>query len=133
MSSGTPSAAAVERGQRIYTPFVLHAYDLLVLRVSNRFAWRCPSATMLEQYDRHLGQRHLDLGVGTGWFLDNATWPVEQPAITLLDLNENSLSIASRRLARYSPRSVSPRGISSPSCVYHSSSRPPGPRSSCAR
>jgi hypothetical protein len=61
---------------------------------------------MLEQYDRHLGERHLDLGVGTGWYLDHAIWPVGQPAIRLLALNENSLSIASRRLARYSPRRV---------------------------
>jgi hypothetical protein len=28
------------------------------------------------------------------------TWPVEQPQITLLDLNENSLSVAARRLAQ---------------------------------
>jgi ubiquinone/menaquinone biosynthesis C-methylase UbiE len=105
-NAGTPDAADVERGQQIYTPLVLHAYDLFVLGFSNRFAWRCPSATMLEQYDRHLGRRHLDLGVGTGWYLDHATWPVEQPTITLLDLNENSLSIAARRLARYAPRRV---------------------------
>jgi hypothetical protein len=35
--------------------------------------------------------------------LDRATWPVEQPEITLLELNENSLSVAGRRLARYAP------------------------------
>ena len=61
---------------------------------------------MLQQYDRHLGRRHLDLGVGTGWYLDRSRWPAEQPAITLLDLNANSLSVAARRLARYAPRSV---------------------------
>jgi len=91
---------------RIYTPLVLRAYDLVVLGFSNRFAWRCPSVTMLERYDRHIGRRHLDLGVGTGWYLDRCTWPVEQPEITLLDLNENSLSVAARRLARYVPRTV---------------------------
>src|SRR5262245_18235015 len=104
--AGASNGADVERGQRIYTPFVLRAYDLFVLGFSNRFAWRCPSPRMLAQYDRHLGRRHLDLGVGTGWYLDHATWPVERPAITMLDLNENSLSIAARRLARYAPREV---------------------------
>ena len=97
---------SVERGQRVYTPLVLRSYDLLVLGFSNRFAWRCPSATMLEQYDRHVGRRHLDLGVGTGWYLDRCTWPVERPEITLLDLNENSLSLGGRRLRRYAPRTV---------------------------
>ena len=96
----------VERGQRVYTPLVLRAYDLVVLGFSNRFAWRCRSATMLEQYDRHVGRRHLDIGVGTGWYLDRCTWPVDQPEITLLDLNENSLAHAARRLRRYAPRTV---------------------------
>jgi hypothetical protein len=106
MNTAVPNPEDVERGQRIYTPLVLRAYDLFVLRFSNRFVWRCRSATMLERYDRHVGRRHLDLGVGTGWYLDRCTWPVEQPAITLLDLNANSLSLAERRLARYAPQTV---------------------------
>jgi len=61
---------------------------------------------MLEEYGRHVGARHLDLGVGTGWYLDRCRWPVDQPEITLLDLNENSLALAARRLARYEPRTV---------------------------
>jgi Methyltransferase domain len=101
-----PDAADVEAGQRIYTPLVLRVYDLFVLGFSNRFAWRCPSETMLRRYERFVGRRHLELGVGTGWYLDRCTWPDEQPEITLLDLNENSLSLAARRLARYAPRTV---------------------------
>jgi ubiquinone/menaquinone biosynthesis C-methylase UbiE len=61
---------------------------------------------MLERYNRHVGPRHLDMGVGTGWYLDRAAWPVARPEITLLDLNENSLSAAARRLARYAPETV---------------------------
>jgi hypothetical protein len=100
------TSAEIEAGQRIYTPLVLRAYDLVVLGFSNRFAWRCRSATMLEQYERHVGGRHLDLGVGTGWYLDRCRWPVDEPEITLLDLNENSLALAARRLGRYRPRTV---------------------------
>lgn len=100
------SPSEVARGQRVYTPFVLRAYDLLVLGFSNRVAWRCPSAVMLQCYNRYVGGRHLDIGVGTGWYLDHTAWPVEQPEITLLDLNENSLSVAGRRLVRYAPKKV---------------------------
>jgi hypothetical protein len=106
MTTRAPDAADAEAGQRIYTPLVLRVYDLVVLEFSNRFAWHCPSERMLERYDRHIGRRHLDLGVGTGWYLDRCTWPVEPPEITLLDLNENSLSVAARRLERYGPRTV---------------------------
>ena len=101
-----PTAADVEAGQRVYTPLLLRVYDLFVLGFSNRLVWRCPSSRMLGQYETHVGARHLDVGVGTGWFLDHTTWPVERPQITLLDLNENSLSAASERLRRYSPATV---------------------------
>jgi hypothetical protein len=61
---------------------------------------------MLERYEGHVGSRHLDVGVGTGWFLDKCMWPVARPQITLLDLNENSLSAASNRIRRYAPATV---------------------------
>jgi len=105
-SAEAPGADEVERGQRIYTPLVLRAYDVFVLGLSNRFAWRCPSTTMLARYDRYVGKRHLDMGVGTGWYLDRCAWPVEQPEITLLDLNESSLAVAARRIARYAPQTT---------------------------
>jgi hypothetical protein len=103
---GVVEPADVEAGQRVYSRLVLRGYDLVVLGFSNRFAWRCRSATMLEQYDRNAGRRHLDMGVGTGWYLDRCAWPDARPEITLLDLNENSLSVAARRIARYAPRTV---------------------------
>jgi Methyltransferase domain len=101
-----PSVDEVEAGQTVYTPLVLRAYDLFVLGFSNRFVWRCRSSNMLARYNRYVGARHLDVGVGTGWFLDRSRWPVEAPRITLLDLNENALSTASQRLRRYTPATV---------------------------
>lgn len=106
MADQGPGADEVEAGQRVYTPFTLRVYDVVVLGFSNRFAWRCRSSEMLARYDRLVGARHLDVGVGTGWFLDHCSWPVESPEITLLDLNENSLSAASRRIRRYAPATV---------------------------
>ena len=106
MADEKPTADEVEAGQRVYTAFTLRVYDLLVLGFSNRFIWRCRSSKMLGRYDSHVGASHLDVGVGTGWFLDHCRWPVESPKITLLDLNENSLSAASERIRRYAPATV---------------------------
>ena len=103
MADERPRADDVEAGQRVYTPLTLRAYDLVVLGFSNRFVWRCRSSRMLERYDRYVGPRHLDVGVGTGWFLDHCSWPVEAPHITLLDLNENSLTTAAERIRRFAP------------------------------
>lgn len=96
----------VEAGQAIYTPATLKAYDWFVLGFSNRLLWRCPTSHLRDLYARNAGARHLDIGVGTGYFLDKAPWPVARPDITLVDLNAHSLAAAARRIARFSPQTV---------------------------
>jgi SAM-dependent methyltransferase len=96
----------VAAGQAVYSPLVLRTYDWFVLGFSNRLLWRCPSSELRRLYDRNVSSRHLDIGVGTGYFLDKAAWPTANPAITLVDLNENSLAFAADRIKRYAPRKV---------------------------
>jgi SAM-dependent methyltransferase len=98
-------AAKVLAAQAIYSPFTLASYDWFVLGFSNRFLWRCPTEALQALYDRNVSARHLDVGVGTGYFLDRARFPAA-PAITLLDINRHSLDAASRRIARYAPATV---------------------------
>ena len=93
----------VEAGQAVYTPKLLSIYDLLVLGVSNRLIWRCPTPLQLEHYHRHVSANHLDVGVGTGYFLDHCRFPSLTPRIGLMDLNPNSLTFTAQRIARYQP------------------------------
>ena len=90
------------RGAAVYTPAALAVYDLFVLGFSNSFVWNCPSRLMLDLYDRHVSSKHLDIGVGTGYFMDSCRFPAS-PTIALLDLNPNSLAKAAARLRRYAP------------------------------
>ncbi|MEM8793619.1 MAG: class I SAM-dependent methyltransferase [Pseudomonadota bacterium] len=92
----------VSAGQAVYTPLTLLFYDLVVLGVSNHLLWRCPTRHLRAHYQRHIGARHLDIGVGTGYFLDKADWP-DLPRITLMDLNPHSLAAAAKRIHRYGP------------------------------
>ena len=103
---GGDAAPDVLAGQAIYSPAVLRVYDLLVLGLSNRLVWRCPTAELSRLYDRNVSRRHLDVGVGTGLLLDRARWPVPDPQITLVDLNRHSLAAAGRRIRRLSPRAI---------------------------
>lgn len=96
------AASDVHRGQAIYTPLFLKTYDVGILGFSCRWVWRCPKQRMLAHYDRHVGARHADVGVGTGYFLDKASWPGE-PTVSLVDLNANSLAAAARRIRRFAP------------------------------
>lgn len=95
--------AADPQTQAIYTPATLAFYDAFVLGLSNRFVWRCPTRCILRLYDAHVTDNHLDVGVGTGWYLDHCRFPGPSPRIGLMDLNPHSLAAASRRIVRYRP------------------------------
>ncbi|HSQ32772.1 MAG TPA: class I SAM-dependent methyltransferase [Gemmatimonadaceae bacterium] len=93
----------VLRGQAVYSKRVLSAYDLVVLGISNRWIWRCPTSRLLDLYDAHMSRNHLDVGVGTGYFLDRSRTLSQGARIALMDLNQNSLEFAARRIARFRP------------------------------
>jgi SAM-dependent methyltransferase len=84
-------------GQREYTPFFLKIYDPVILGFFTRVVWRCPTTRLVEGYQRHVGHRHLDVGPGTGYFLERAGL-AEHSAVTLLDPNAHVLGHASKRL-----------------------------------
>jgi SAM-dependent methyltransferase len=84
-------------GQREYTPLFLKIYDPLILGLFSPFVWRCPTKRLVDGYRTHVGQRHLDVGPGTGYFLERAGLP-DLSHVTLLDPNANVLRHSSRRL-----------------------------------
>jgi 2-polyprenyl-3-methyl-5-hydroxy-6-metoxy-1,4-benzoquinol methylase len=93
----------VDAGQSIYTKLTLTIYDLVVLGVSNQFIWKCPTQRLLDHYNKHVTANHLDVGVGTGYFLDRCQFPSPIPRVALMDLNSNSLEFAAQRIAQYKP------------------------------
>lgn len=104
-SSGLPSPNErdVAAGAAVYKPWVLHGYDAFVHGFSNSFAWRCPTRLLRSLYDSHATDTHLDVGVGSGYFLDQCRWPSTDPRIVLVDLNPNALSFTARRIRRFHP------------------------------
>ena len=93
----------VAAGAAIYSKPFLSVYDLYVLGFSNTFVWQCPSRLILDFYNAHVSGKHLDVGVGTGYFLDKCKFPTQHPTIVLADINTNCLQITAKRLQRYSP------------------------------
>jgi SAM-dependent methyltransferase len=89
-----------EAGAAVYSPLTLKVYDAWVLGISNRFAWHCPTRGVLQPFfNLHVGAQHLDVGVGSGYYLANANLP-ESTHVTLLDLNPSSLQAAKQRFGR---------------------------------
>ncbi len=103
MQNRGKGANTTETGAAVFSKRVLSIYDLFVLGFSNRLAWRCPSRKILDFYNEHVSGKHLDVGVGTGYFLDKCRFPVKKPLVALADLNPISLEKTARRLRRYRP------------------------------
>ena len=99
----TVSEEEVRAGQAVYTRRGLRLYDFIVHGLSNRFVWRCPTQGLVAHYNRHVTANHLDVGVGTGYFLERCRFPPGAPRIALLDINRNSLDFAAGRIARHRP------------------------------
>jgi hypothetical protein len=97
------SDGGARRGAAVYTPLTLTFYDLVVLRFSNSVVWQCPSHVLLQFYNQHISDRHLDIGVGTGYFLDKCRYPSTAPKVALFDLSPHSLAKSAKRLRRYNP------------------------------
>jgi hypothetical protein len=91
------------KGAAVYTPLALALYDLAVLGLSNSYVWQCASRVLLDFYNQHISDKHLDIGVGTGYFLDRCRFPSTAPRIALFDLNFHSLAKSAKRLRRYNP------------------------------
>lgn len=97
------SEEQVEAGAALYSKPFLYIYDWMALGLFSRFIWRCSSRRMLEHYQENVTANHLDIGVGTGYFLDNCRFPSAEARLVLMDYNQNSLDVAGRRLARHNP------------------------------
>ena len=97
------SEEQVRAGQAAYTKGNLRLYDFIVLGLTNHLIWNCPTKRLVQQYDIHITANHLDVGVGTGYFLDQCRFPSHTPRVALSDINRNSLDFAAQRIARHSP------------------------------
>ncbi len=104
-TDGTSVATSAEAaaGAAVYSRLLLAVYDLEVLGFELPVIFKCPARKVLALYDAHVSDTHLDVGVGTGYFLDRCRFPVAKPEIHLMDLNPNCLERTSRRIRRYGP------------------------------
>lgn len=93
----------VEKGAALYDGKTLRLYDLVVHGISNHLAWRCRTKTLRTLYDDNVSRRHLDVGVGSGYFLRRSTKLTAGARVSLLDLNPQALRYAGERIARCRP------------------------------
>ena len=89
-------------GQAVYSKKVLSIYDIWVLGFSNSYLWKCPTSIIGNKFVALVSDNHLDVGVGTGYYLKNYL-PSIVRRIALIDLNNNSLESTSKAIKHLSP------------------------------
>lgn len=90
-------------GIAVYSPLILSIYDLWVLKITNKFAWKCHVNKILKFTEENVSSTHLDIGVGTGYYFHQGHFP-KLKTLALMDLNSNSLQFCQKRLKKYTPQ-----------------------------
>ncbi|MDJ0903720.1 MAG: hypothetical protein QNJ55_33515, partial [Xenococcus sp. MO_188.B8] len=80
----TQNIERINAGQAIYNKPVLAIYDVLVLGISHHFLWQCPTSKHLNLYNTNISGNHLDIGVGSGFYLDKCKFPTNKPRLALM-------------------------------------------------
>jgi len=93
------SESDIDKGQAVYTPMMLKLYNLWVLDISNSWIWRCPKKFQLAQFNQYATVNHLDIGVGTGYYLKKCQWP-DSAKVSIMDLNQHCLDKAKLMLGK---------------------------------
>ena len=94
----------IDDGAAMYSPDVLQTYDAWVLNFVMPRVWGCPKELLLNMYNKHAGNKHIDVGPGTGYFLKHSTFPratqgKENVKVALLDLSPHCLDFCATELA----------------------------------
>ena len=95
--------ARVTKSTRVYDSPALNGYDLFVHGFCNRYAWKCSTQTLVDQYKRLTSTNHLEAGVGTGFLIDKSAIQPNGQRLGILDFSKQCLSYSEKRLSRYSP------------------------------
>src|SRR6187200_3173552 len=90
------------KGQSGYNAAMLAIYDVGVQKFMTKAVWKIPVAEGVDRYRHHIGHRHLDVGPGTGYFIEEA-YPPRDTEITGLDPNPTVLRHVANRLEERHP------------------------------
>jgi ubiquinone/menaquinone biosynthesis C-methylase UbiE len=105
----TAARHAPNAGSIRFKPLVLFIYDFYVIRFSAPLIWRVsPQNYLRPLFTNNFSKRHLDIGVGNGYFpikaIEDLKRKPEEQHLTLVDLSEHALISARQRILSHYPQ-----------------------------
>lgn len=104
MSSRLVGSAATRLGQLFFSIMSHRFYDVGLYRFVTPRIWRCATAQLMDNYVENISNNHLEIGVGSGYFLEHTLCPEYLQRLVLLDLNQRCLSKSAKRLKAFEPQ-----------------------------
>jgi len=93
----------IDDGAAMYSPELLNSYDSWVLDFVMPRVWGCNKSFLQRMYDVHAGAKHIDVGPGSGYFLERSTFAAAggkaNAQLALLDLSPHCLKFCGDKLA----------------------------------
>lgn len=93
----------VNTGQWLFSHMSHRLYDVGLYRFVSRVFWRCPTERLLDHYVENVSGSHLEVGVGSGYFLRRTLCREHVHRLTLWDLNKTCLIKAAQKLRSFEP------------------------------
>lgn len=90
-------------GQMFFSMMIHKLYDVVLYGFITPFFWKCPTTILMDNYVDNVSSNHLEIGVGSAYFLDNTLSEEFKPRLALMDLNTNCLNKAAKKLQIYRP------------------------------
>ena len=97
------STGSARLGQLFFSMMSHFLYDLGLYRFVSPFIWRCSTQQLLDNYVENISHNHLEIGVGSGYFLRRTLCADFLQRLVLLDLNRRCLKKSALRLREFAP------------------------------
>lgn len=95
------------RGQWFFSLMSHRLYEIGLYRFVTTWLWQCPTALLLDHYRENMSVNHLEVGVGSGFFVRKTLQSIRgrrtEQRLVLVDLNARCLSKSAERLQAHAP------------------------------
>ncbi len=76
----------------------IQRYDRLVNEINCEKVWGCSKKYIIDNYNKNINSKHLEIGPGTGYFLKKENLNVDLNKLTLIDVNDKILNYSKNNL-----------------------------------